>query len=343
MNIFLLKHAHGLHTAYYAITVCASARNTEPQARSERSEEFTVSRINNHHYPPDAHAGDTFIDPRTFVLWCRYETREPYRWGGGLVYTSRYSRVLAWDELLRLLSAPACPYACVATGEKSIVPSMSVPKLVMLPIEHRLWADTQLYFDYLDDHMTEESTPSRRRGSSEASSDASPTERRLRANDTAISALQMKKAADLAKLTESQVTRIRTGLDESMRMTYVEIKSELLRLVADNKLEDLTPLELERLVLMRMAELEGLLRMVNSPEDFLTSREAAAYGNLMRQIGDAAQKQTDSHKVSRTQKKSAFDALQDLAQRGFKVTVEGADVPEIIDAEFTSDYSDLLD
>lgn len=278
------------------------------------------SYLNNYKFPRGFHRTHRRLDSRVFVAAARRENLRPVRYRMGIL-SHVHGRQLSWSDVQFILDAPGCPFTGVLVRKRTLRDADTVA-IAVKPIEDWLWVDTQVYFEYMEE-------------------ETSPTERRLETNVEAEKALQMRKSAEMAKLTESQITRIRNGLSEDKRLTYIEIKSELLQLASVGKLSDLTPLEIERLTMMRMAELEGLIRLVNQPERFLSDREANAYMNLVRQIGESAQKQMDTHKGTKSQKKTAFDALQELANKGFDVSVTKKP-SNIVDSEIV-EYDDLLE
>lgn len=289
-----------------------------------------ASYLNNFRFPMKFREYHRALAPNVFMVAMQRDNVRSIKFRGGILSHSHGVDLEPLDVEF-ILSAPGCPFTGAIVRKREL-PDGDVVVLAMKPIEDWLWVDTQVYFEYMEEEI-------------------SPTERRLQTSEEAEKALQMKKAADMSKLTESQITRIRNGLGEDKRLTYVEIKSELLHLASLGKLSDLTPLEIERLTMMRMAELEGLIRLVNQPERFLSDREANAYMNLVRQIGESAQKQMDNHKGAKTQKKTAFEALEELAKEGFEVSVTkkaapgviDADMAEVVDEPDAGDYSDLME
>lgn len=206
---------------------------------------------------------------------------------------------------------PDCPFMlCLLTGRMG----HGGYTVAFKPIEQQLFLDTQLFFKKMID--------------------MDPTEIRARLNDDTSRALAIKRSKALAKAEMPSIEKIRRGLDEEQRLTYVKIKSEIIELELAGKIQTLSDLERERLTLLRMVELDGLMHMLTSPGSVMSVREVAAYVELTRKMGNEGQKMADSVSAVKQEKKSTFTALEELVKQGFKVELTKR--PDTIDADFTA-------
>lgn len=230
-------------------------------------------------------------------------------------------------EFIAYMNLPTCPYACAIKNH----PTRPEPiefAIVLKPLEQVLFMETQLLIDM---DATDE------RAAAQAASEKS---------------LTIAKAEALARITTPSIEKIKTGLQAEDRVMYAQVKSEIMQLVADGKITPMSNLEIERVTLMRMVELKGLMDTLRADPHATTegeegtrvsvlTREAIGFLNLTRQIGNEAQRMTEGASTTKKNGKSAFQALEELVKSGgVKIEITKAEeAPKPIDA----DYKILLD
>lgn len=243
-----------------------------------------------------------------------------FGWGGGGLYFIRnrggrgFDFVVPVDLVESALSHPDCPFVLVGRRRERLL-EVSDFFLRFKPGFDFVWCNTQLWLDFMT------------------------SDKRLRARAHAEEALNAKKAESLLRLREPGLERIKRGLSEEQRLSFVEIKGEVLGLVQSGKLGRLSNLEIERLVLLKLIEVEGLMRLVENPGRYMNDKEAQAYVNLTRMMGNEGQRMFESNVESAKDSKSVFSELESLVKSGVEVTLSKRESAEVIDAE----YDDLLD
>ncbi len=275
--------------------------------------------------------GWDLVDPNAFAYFFFREQRQTFignHHGVFSVTIDRNSFSIISERLFRVyFNDPNCPYAC-AMRLNPYQPSISNFKIVLKPI-HDLWfCETQLFFENMD-----------------------ATERRNAANEHTEKALSIARAESLVRASTPSIEKIKSGLQAPDRVMYTQVKSEILDLIAEGKIQPLSNLEIERITLMRMVEFKGLIDVLNTDthattdgEDGLAAaytKEAVAMMNLMRQIGNEAQRMTDGASTTKKNGKSAFAALEEMVKAGnLKIEITKADekLPPI-----DADYKVLLD
>lgn len=269
--------------------------------------------------PKSFRAGFRPLDASGFVALCAFNRcLSDFGWHSGVPALSqdksRYKRISA-DEMRIALEHPDSPYlGCVKVDEYSY--AEDEPVICLKPIECLVNINPQRYFE---DIMT-------------------ATDDRLGSRKATEDALVARKANEIAKASTPTLERIKRGLSEEKRLTYVQIKSELMEMISAGRIQKLSDVEIERIVLLRMVELEGVMRLIEGGFAANMDREAVSLLNLMRQLGNEAQRMTETSRDSSKTQKSVFSELEELV-KGKRLKIEIEDVPENV----VIDYNELIE
>lgn len=233
------------------------------------------------------------------------------------VAPSKFSSPLPYDKVRLALTHPMSPYGTF-TKKQSLTLSYEDCYIALDSIDRWLWKDTQSFVSSMvsDDRLS----------------------RREKSNEL----LQATKAEMLAKAGTPAIARITRGMNESQRDMYTNVKAELLEQIHIGRIEPLSDLEIERVSLLTMVELQGLINIIENPGAVMADREALAFANLCRQLGNEGQRVRERAQQAKVSKKSTFDALEELAKKGVSIHLKKGD-EEITMTSDKHGYVDMIE
>ncbi len=91
-----------------------------------------------------------------------------------------------------------------------------------------------------------------------------------------------------------------------------------------------------------VVEIEGLMQIISDPTTIMNQREAAAYVELTRKFGNEAQRMTEAASATKSEKMSAFKALEDMAKAGYKIEISKDEKRVPIDVDYTQIMDDKI-